>query len=146
MKPAAEKIPGAVIAGLVLAVVLDTGTHIAWKLAVARIPPEASFVAITRGACASPFFWGAMIAYVGLFYNWMRVLEHADLSFAQPITALGYVAVLAISGHLLHENISAMKITGVALIFVGVYFISRTPFRTAQIDPEEAPDPAADIP
>ncbi len=130
MKPDAFKIPRAVVVGLVLAVVLDTIIHIAWKIAVAGVPAEASFAAIIRAACASPWFWGAMLAYVLQFFNWMRVLAHADLSYAQPLTALGYVAVLVVSRLALHEEISPVKVAGVALIFVGVYFISRTPFRT----------------
>ena len=63
----------------------------------------------------------------------MRVLARADLSFAQPFTALGYITVLAISAHSLHEQISAPKVLGVALILLGVFFISRTPFRTTGV-------------
>ena len=132
MNPAAKKIPGAVVGGLIAAIVLDTVIQVAWKRAVAGIPAEASFAAIAGAACLNPFFYAAMGAFAAQFFNWLRVLKHADLSFAQPFTALSYVSVLAISGRALHENISAAKIAGVALIFVGVFFISRTPFRTTE--------------
>ncbi len=130
MTPAAKKIPGAVVGGLIAAIVLDTVIQIAWKRAMVGLPAEASFAAIVGGAGRSPFFYAAMAAFAAQFVNWLRVLKHADLSFAQPFTALSYVSVLAISGRALHEDISAMKIAGVVLIFVGVLFISRTPFRT----------------
>ena len=71
-----------------------------------------------------------MLAFGAQLFNWVRVLARADLSFAQPFTALSYISVLAISAHSLHENISTAKVLGVALILLGVFFISRTPFRT----------------
>lgn len=130
MKGGPTKLPGAVMVGLVLAIVLDAFTHLAWKLAVLGVPGDATVVAITRGALSSPYFYAAMLGFGAQFYNWMRVLKHADLSFAQPLTALGYVAVLAISAHSLHEKISAFKVLGIGLILAGVFFISQTPFRT----------------
>ena len=125
------RLPGKIIAALVLAIVLDTVTHIVWKLAVAGLPDDATVAAVARAALTSPFFYVALFAFGAQFVNWMRVLAHADLSYAQPLTALGYVAVLLVSAVLLHERISAGRILGVALILAGVYFISRTPHRTS---------------
>jgi drug/metabolite transporter (DMT)-like permease len=132
MKRAPSKLPGAVVFGLLLAIALDTVIQIAWKLAVARVPGDASLAAVARGALASPFFYAAMLAFGAQMYNWLRVLARADLSFAQPFTALGYLSVLAISARSLHENVSAARLFGVALILLGVFFISRTPFRTGR--------------
>ena len=128
------KLPGAVVVGLVLAIVLDTFIQIAWKLSVAHVPIDASVVATARGALSSPFFYAAMVAFGAQLFNWLRVLARADLSFAQPFTALSYISVLAISCHSLHEDLSVSKMFGVALILVGVFFISRTPFHTTGND------------
>ena len=38
-----------------------------------------------------------MVALVAQLANWLWVLAQADLSFAQPITALSYITVLAFS-------------------------------------------------
>ncbi len=133
----ATKLPGKIVAALVLAIVLDTVTHIVWKLAVAGVPEDASILAISRAALSSPYFYAAMLAFVAQFFNWMRVLSHADVSYAQPLTALGYVAVLMVSAGFLHEAMTLTKILGVALILAGVYFISRTPYRTSS-EREEA--------
>jgi drug/metabolite transporter (DMT)-like permease len=62
----------------------------------------------------------------------MQVLAEADLSFAQPFTALSYVTVLAISNYQLHERVSLMRLLGVSLILVGVFFISRTSHSTGK--------------
>jgi drug/metabolite transporter (DMT)-like permease len=75
-----------------------------------------------------------MLAFGAQLFNWIRVLARSDLSFAQPFTALSYISVLAISHHSLHENLSVSKMAGVVLILVGVFFISRTPFRTTGAD------------
>ena len=128
------KLPGAVVGGLVLAIVLDTIIQIAWKLAVSGVPGTATVTATVREALSNPFFWVAMLAFGAQLFNWMRVLARADLSFAQPFTALSYISVLAISCHSLGENLSVSKLFGVALILVGVFFISRTPFRTTGND------------
>jgi drug/metabolite transporter (DMT)-like permease len=144
MKPAPTKLPRGVVVGLGLAIALDTAIQIAWKRAVGGVPGDASFATTVRGAAASPFFYVAMAAFGAQLYNWMRVLARIDLSFAQPITALSYVTVLAISARSLHEEISGAKILGVALILIGVFFISRTPFRTGGgARPGPAPSPAA---
>lgn len=146
MKRPQTKLPGAVIVGLILAIVLDTVIQITWKLAVAHVPGNASVAATVGGALASPFFYAAMLAFGAQLYNWLRVLARADLSFAQPFTALSFISVLAVSSHSLHENISPSKMFGVALILLGVFFISRTPYHTAQSGARDQANPALPLP
>ncbi len=129
MNRAPTRMPGAVAAGLALAVVLDTAAQVAWKLAV-PVDPRRSLIGAVAATAASPWFYLTLAALVAQLVNWIRVLARADLSFAQPITALGYVTVLAVSGLALGERVPPAKVAGVALILVGVACISRTPFRT----------------
>ena len=138
MSSGSPKIPVAVVVGLALAIALDTLIQIAWKLAVVGIPADADVAATVRGALANPWFYAAMAAFAAQMVNWLRVLARADLSFAQPFTALSYISVLAISARSLHEPISTLRLVGVALILVGVWFISRTPYRTPN---HETPSP-----
>ena len=125
------RLPPAVLGGLVLAVVLDTFIQVTWKYAVADVPADATLGVAARAVLASPAFYGAMALFGGQMFNWMRVLARADLSFAQPITALSYISVLAISSRVLHEQIGPTRLAGVALILIGVFCISRTPHQTA---------------
>ena len=124
------KAPKAVIIGLLLAIVLDTIIQITWKLAVSGIPANASVSATAMGAFSQRYFYLAMLAFAAQLFNWIRVLSRADLSFAQPFTALSYITVLTFSSHSLHERISLAKVLGVAMILLGVFFISRTPHST----------------
>jgi drug/metabolite transporter (DMT)-like permease len=127
------KMPRSVWVGLMLAIVLDTVIQIFWKLAVSHIPQDASAMSTARAALHAPAFYAAMGAFAAQLFNWTRVLARADLSFAQPFTALSYITVLAFSSHSLHEHVSLIRILGVAMIFLGVYFISRTPHETTHV-------------
>lgn len=59
------------------------------------------------------------LALVILLYS----LKRGDLSVLYPIFALSYVWVLILSGFLLNEAITGLKIMGVGLIFLGVSLI-----------------------
>ena len=129
------KIPKAITAGLILAILLDTIVQISWKLAVSEIPNNASVPAVVMGAFSGLFFYVALLAFAAQFFNWMHILAHTDVSFALPITACSYITVLAISRHSLNEALSLTKVLGVAMILLGVIFISRTSHQTGYVNP-----------
>ena len=82
---------------LAVAVALDTATQLLWKHAVAGLPDNASLQVAVLAVFSQPWF----AVLIGLFliqlWNWLNVLKHADLSFAQPITSLSYLTVSAAS-------------------------------------------------
>jgi len=114
-------------AGLALAVLLDTVIQLAWKQAAGGALGGPGLVRPLGAVLTSGWFAVAMVAFAAQLWNWLRVLAQADLSFAQPITALSYVSVLGCSVLLLHEQVSLRQGLGVGSILVGVWFISRTP-------------------
>jgi drug/metabolite transporter (DMT)-like permease len=64
----------------------------------------------------------------------MALLSWADLSFVLPVTSAGYV-LAAIAGRVfLHEQISAARWSGVALIMTGVVLVGRTAHSTTGVD------------
>ena len=54
----------------------------------------------------------------------MALLSWADLSYVLPVTSMGYVLVALAGRVLLHEQISARRWTGIALIMTGVALVS----------------------
>jgi len=54
----------------------------------------------------------------------MALLSWADLSYVLPVTSVGYVLVALAGRVLLHEQISARRWTGIALIMAGVALVS----------------------
>ncbi len=127
-----RKLPLKVAFGLVLAIVVDSSIQIFWKTAVLDLPDDASFFAIFR----EPLFLVVVTIMTLQFFNWMVVLANADLSYAQPVTALSYVFVAVLSAIFLRESVDAVQALGIALVIAGVYFISRTDHLTKRAEPE----------
>ena len=125
------KIPRGVILGLALAIGLDTLLQIVWKFAVLHVPESASALDTARAALLTPYFYIALIVLPAQLFNWIHVLARTDLSFAQPITSLGMITILSFSSYFFGERITRLDLLGVALIFWGVFLISRTPYKTA---------------
>lgn len=99
---------------LALAIALDTAVHVLWKAAADQLPG------------VSPLFLVVAVLFVWQLVNWLRVLEGSDLSYSQPITSLSLVTVLVVSVLFLGESVDALKVLGIAFVFAGVWFISRT--------------------
>jgi multidrug transporter EmrE-like cation transporter len=126
---------------LTMTIVMDTIVQLCWKYAVEQVPDTIglwlSFVSVLH----EPFFLVALLVFLLQFFNWMIVLAHADLSYAQPITALSYVTVSGASMAIFHEYLSPLRLVGLAMILIGVWVISRTNFRTARMFPARHDEP-----
>ncbi len=127
-----RKIPLRLVWGLALAIVLDTLVQVSWKAAVSTLPPASSAWGTSMAVLDRPIFLGVAFLLACQLFNWLKVLDHADLSYAQPITSLSYVSVCLCSVFYLNEPIDLLQIVGIGCILAGVWFISRT-------DPVTAP-------
>lgn len=114
-------------AGLGISIALDTVAQLVWKAAAVRLPPFTDRVDMLQAVVHQPLF----LVLGGLFllqlWVWLKVLEHADLSYAQPITALSYVTVCGLSVWWLGETLDLRKLAGIVLVLLGVWFVSRGP-------------------
>jgi drug/metabolite transporter (DMT)-like permease len=112
--------------GFILAITLDTAVQLLWKMAVVNIPEYDLTLPSFMTILSNPLF----IVVVGLmgiqFLNWLLLLAHTDLSYAQPVTSLSYVTVCILSVVLLNEKIDQVQCVGIALVVAGVWFISQT--------------------
>jgi drug/metabolite transporter (DMT)-like permease len=118
------------VIGLALTIILDTGVQILWKSAASVVPESATVIEVVIGMLSQPIFYGVIAMFIAQFVIWMKVLAKADLSFAQPITALSFVSVCALSSVVLHEQVGAMRLVGIGLILLGTWFISQTSHNT----------------
>ena len=57
---------------------------------------------------------------------WLRVLSELELSLAYPIVSLSYAFSLIAGKWLFHDELSLIRITGVALIILGAFVVSRS--------------------
>lgn len=125
-----KSIPTSVVVGLALTIVLDTGVQILWKSAASAVPQSAGTVDVVVGMLSQPVFYAVIAMFIAQFVIWMKVLAKADLSFAQPITALSFISVCALSSVFLHEHVGPMRLVGIGLILLGTWFISQTSHNT----------------
>ncbi|MGA2315369.1 MAG: EamA family transporter [Thermodesulfobacteriota bacterium] len=120
----------AVWIGLALAIALDTTAQLCWKAATFHAPASASIWQTLVITFRQPLFHVTVLLFILMFFNWMIVLSNADLSYAQPITALSYVTVSVVAVVLLGEDIPPQRMIGITMILFGVWFISSTSHRT----------------
>jgi len=119
-----------VAVGLAMAIVLCSASHLCWKYATTDIPATATAFQTLKTTFLRPVFWCAAGLYVWQFFNWMAVLKHADLSFAQPIMAVTYVVVGAAAWLVFGESLPPHRVLGILMILAGVYLISRSPHQS----------------
>jgi drug/metabolite transporter (DMT)-like permease len=116
--------------GLAFAIALDTTAQLCWKAATLHAPASASMWQTLVITLRQPLFLITVLLIILMFFNWMIVLSNADLSYAQPITALSYVTVSVVAVVLFGENIPPQRMIGITMILFGVWFISSTSHRT----------------
>lgn len=134
--PVFKRVPLHICLGLSIAIILDTGVQIFWKMAVQatdKAPIITTFEQLFWSVITTfeqPLFWLVVTLFLLQLANWLKVLEHADLSYSQPITSLSYISVGVLSAALLHEQITLLQVAGITLVLVGVWFISKTDHNT----------------
>lgn len=70
-------------------------------------------------------FLGALL-YVVATLIWFVVLSNAELSFAYPLIALGYIITSVLAYFFLSENITVLRWLGIILIVIGAILIGRS--------------------
>ena len=88
-------------------------------------------------AVFTPWIGVGIALLIGFFGTYLTALSWADLTFVLPATAFGNVMVALLARVWLHEQISLMRWSGIALITLGVGFVAQGPSRTER--PAELP-------
>jgi drug/metabolite transporter (DMT)-like permease len=131
-----KNFPVRLAVGLFVAILIDTVLQLVWKSAVLSLPSDGSPWLNVRAVLHSPLFLFAILLMPCQFFNWLMVLGDADLSFAQPVTALSYVSVFGLSVFYLKEAADLVQIAGILCVLAGVWFISQTDHITLPKEPE----------
>jgi multidrug transporter EmrE-like cation transporter len=72
----------------------------------------------------SPFILVGFIAYALSLIFWIACLSRVEVSFAYPLTSLGYVFTAFIGFMLFQEDLNSVRLLGIIIIMVGVYIVS----------------------
>jgi drug/metabolite transporter (DMT)-like permease len=74
----------------------------------------------------NPYVVVGLLIYVCGTLFWLVALSRVDLSYAYGFASLSYVAMLAASWFLFHENITPMRLLGTLVVGLGVLLVSRS--------------------
>jgi drug/metabolite transporter (DMT)-like permease len=82
-------------------------------------------------ALLNPWVAVGILLLLGFFACYMTALSWADLTYVLPATSLGYVLLALVAKFALHEQVSALRWLGIALISSGVGFVAGGPALTS---------------
>ena len=133
--PPRRRTPARVWVGLLIAVALDAPVQLIWKALMIKYgdpsrAPRETFTPDLLGAWHQARWFTREVRTYGLFalfacqfLDWIYVLGNADLSFAQPFTALSYVVVSGCAVAFFHEHLTPFRVVGIGLILAGVVLV-----------------------
>lgn len=74
----------------------------------------------------NPYIVGSCFIYVVSVFAWMAVLSRAEVSFAYPMTSIGYILTAVLGYLFLQEHVSLIRLIGIGIIILGVYLVARS--------------------
>lgn len=92
---------------------------------VIKLTPATVFSAGLKLAF-EPHILGGLACYVISVVVWILALSRVQVSIAYPMLSLGYVVTAFAAWWLMGEPVNAMRISGIAVIIVGVYLVARS--------------------
>ena len=73
----------------------------------------------------TPYILIGLMCYSLSLVFWIACLSRVDLSYAYPLTSLGYVFTAFMGFALFQEDLGFARLLGIIIIMVGVYVISK---------------------
>ena len=73
-----------------------------------------------------PHILGGITCYVVSLVVWIMGLSRVPVSVAYPMLSIGYVINAVAAWYLFGESLSALRLTGIGFIVVGVFLVARS--------------------
>ena len=89
-------------------------------------------------AIFTPWVAIGVLLLIAFFASYLTALSFADLTYVLPATSVGYILMALLARFFLDEQISPYRWAGIALIALGVGFVTRGPAKTADARGTEA--------
>ncbi len=86
----------------------------------------ANIVPIGLQVAGNFFILAGLLCYIISVVVWLLVLSRVEVSFAYPLLSVGYIVNAVAGYYLFQENLSVTRVTGILIIIVGVYFVTRS--------------------
>jgi drug/metabolite transporter (DMT)-like permease len=107
----------------VLNLVLDSGGHLAFKLAAVESDTDATFLTHWRHMLARPWLWLGVLCFIGEFVAWLAFLSLVPLAQGVLLGMTSIVVVMLGGRIMFHERFTRLRITGMVLIVAGIAIV-----------------------
>jgi len=95
-------------------------------LRIGEVSIDQSLLKVLPQMITNIFLWLSLLCYGISIVTWMIVLSRVEVSFAYAFLSLGFVFVTMFGYLFFNEHITYIRIIGIALVFAGVIFVSRS--------------------
>jgi multidrug transporter EmrE-like cation transporter len=73
-----------------------------------------------------PTILGGVACYVVSLVVWIMALSRVEVSIAYPMLSIGYVINAVAAWYLFGESLTALRLTGIGFIVMGVFLVARS--------------------
>ena len=73
-----------------------------------------------------PHILSGVVCYVVSLVVWIMALSRVQVSIAYPMLSIGYVINAVAAWYLFGESVTAMRLTGIGVIVLGVFIVARS--------------------
>lgn len=87
---------------------------------------SANLVPVGLRLALEPFILGGVACYVVSLVVWIMALSRVEVSIAYPMLSIGYVINAVAAWYLFGESLTALRLTGIGFIVVGVFLVARS--------------------
>ncbi len=112
------------IIGFLLLLTFDTVGQFGFKLGAMHTAPANFCLAWFARVVVEPWVWAAVGGYIGAFFTYMTLLEHAPIGPAFAVSHLEIVTVMIASFFFLGERLDAPQIIGSLFIVAGILVLA----------------------
>lgn len=111
-------------------VALNTVAQLTLKMGMKQIGPFeftlSNVLPVSLRVIGNPYIFAGVGSFVLSLALWLLALSRVDVSYAYPLTSLGYITTAFAGFWLLQEPMTPARILGIAIILLGVYLVSRS--------------------
>ena len=115
---------------LMTGVLLNAGAQLLLKAGTNAVGAfeysAANIVPVGWKLATEPHIVGGLACYVVSVVVWIMALSRVEVSIAYPLLSVGYVVNAIAAYYLFGEAVTPMRLTGIAVIVVGVWIVARS--------------------
>jgi multidrug transporter EmrE-like cation transporter len=118
------------LALLMTGVMLNAGAQLLLKAGTNSVGAfeysAANIIPVGWKLATEPHIIGGLSCYVISVVVWIMALSRVEVSIAYPLLSVGYVVNAIAAYYLFGEAVTPMRLTGIAVIIVGVWIVARS--------------------